>query len=168
MNYSTQFENYDYGLDSSWKDWIFEESCRRLDLRSSYADSFEATQRLIKNRLCVIFQTVSLLVYFEPAALCDSHPDLIFAPLPAKKQLWEAGDKYSWKAENDRDCGVFDCFGLATNGDLVRLDEGKAYCGDASMLHQPLSNKTTANWEEWCSGMDGLGGLVMLAASLVA
>jgi hypothetical protein len=130
---------------------------------------FEAVQTLIQKRICVIFQTVNMLVYFEPAALCDPNTDLIFAPLPAKKQLWEAGDKFSWKAEHDRDYGAFNYFGLATNGDLVRLDGGQAYCGDASLLHQPLSsNKTTANWEEWCSGMDGLGGLIMLAASLVA
>jgi hypothetical protein len=23
------------------------------------------------------------------------------------------------------------------------------------------------NWEEWCSGMDGFGGLIMLAASMI-
>lgn len=108
-----------------------------------------------------------MLVYFEPAALCD-HTDLIFAPLPAKKQLWEAGDRFSWQLENDREHGALNYFGLAANGDLVRPDVGQAYCGDTSQLHQPLSNKTTANWEEWRSGMDGLGGLVMLAASLVA
>ncbi|CRG89355.1 hypothetical protein PISL3812_06391 [Talaromyces islandicus] len=147
MNYTTHLEDYDYSLDSSWKNWILEESCRRVS---------------------VVFQTVNMLVYFEPAALCDQHTNLIFAPLPAKKQLWEAGDKFSWKAENDREYGAHNYFGLATNGDLIKLDWGHTYCGDASLLHQPLSNKTTANWEEWCSGMDGLGGLIMLAASLAA
>lgn len=108
-----------------------------------------------------------MLVYFEPAALCD-HTDLIIAPLPTKKQLWEAGDEYMWKAEIDREYLAPNYFGLATNGDLVKLDGGQAHCGgDMSRFHQRLGSKTTANWEEWCSGMDGLGGLVMLAASLV-
>ena len=37
--------------DTSWKDWIFEESARRL---------------------CIVYQVVDMLVYFEPAALMRS------------------------------------------------------------------------------------------------
>jgi hypothetical protein len=63
-------------------------------------------------------------------------------------------------------------FGLAANGELVNLDEGQLYCSDAVLLHKSLDaripSRSTANWEEWCSGMDVFGGLVMLAASLVA
>jgi hypothetical protein len=36
----------------------------------------------------------------------------------------------------------------------------KVHDADPSPLGSP------ANWDEWCSGMDGLGGLIMLAASL--
>jgi hypothetical protein len=112
-----------------------------------------------------------MLVYFEPAAMCDLQTDLILAPLPAKKQLWEAGDEFVWKAESEREPGVQTAFGLAANGELVKLDEGQLYCSDAVLLHKSLDARTpsrsTANWEEWCSGMDGFGGLVMLAASLI-
>ena len=111
-----------------------------------------------------------MLVYFEPAAICDLQTDLILAPLPAKRQLWEAGDEFKWKAESEREPRVQTAFGLATNGELVKLDEGQLYCSDTVPLYKSLDTSTpsrnTANWEEWCSGMDGFGGLVMLAASL--
>jgi hypothetical protein len=113
-----------------------------------------------------------MLVYFEPAAMCDLPTDLVLAPLPAKKQLWEAGDEFVWKAESERDPGAQIDFGLAANGELVKLDEGQLYCNDGVLLYKSsLDAKTpsrnTENWEEWCSGTDGLGGLVMLAASLI-
>ncbi|KAF2801434.1 uncharacterized protein BDZ99DRAFT_553252 [Mytilinidion resinicola] len=139
-----------YGLGVSWKDWIYEESRRRL---------------------AVVYRVVNMLVYFEPAAMCHLQEDLVLAPLPAKKQLWEAGDEFRWKSESERDPGVQTAFGLAANGELVKLDEGQVYCSDAILLHRPLDASTPsrgiANWEEWCSGMDGFGGLVMLAASLI-
>jgi hypothetical protein len=102
-----------------------------------------------------------MLIYFEPAAMCELQKDLILAPLPAKKQLWEARDEFVWKTE----------IALAANGELVKMDEGQLYCGDSMLLYQPLdhlkSSDSTEYWEEWCSGMDGFGGLVMLASSLV-
>jgi hypothetical protein len=110
-----------------------------------------------------------MLVYFEPAAMCNVQTDLLIAPLPAKKPLWEAGDEFVWRAESDREPGVQTAFGLAANGELVKLDEGQLYCHDAVLLHNArTSARSTATWEEWCSGMDGFGGLVMLAASLTA
>ncbi|KFY91853.1 hypothetical protein V498_05290, partial [Pseudogymnoascus sp. VKM F-4517 (FW-2822)] len=134
--------------DIMWEDWLFEESRRRL---------------------CVIYQVVNMLVYFEPADLCDLQNDLILAPLPAKKQLWEAGDKFMWKVESEKEPWAQNDFGLATNGDLVKLDKGHIHCSGDVMPYQPSDPRlrSTANWEEWCLGMDGLGGLVMLAASLI-
>jgi len=111
-----------------------------------------------------------MLVYFEPASLCNLQPDLVIAPLPARRQLWEASDYLTWKEEADREFQTV--LGLATNGELVRLDEGEASPGSPLLLlHDSIYNRTssrrTASWEEWCSGMDGMGGLVMLAASLI-
>jgi len=124
----------------------------------------------LNQRLTVVYRVVNMLVYFEPAAMCQLQPDLILAPLPAKKQLWEAADEFVWKAESEREPGAQTDFGLAANGELVKLDEGQPYCGDTVLLYKSLDARTpssTANWEEWCSGMDGFGGLVMLAASLI-
>ncbi|KAE9369668.1 hypothetical protein N431DRAFT_427836 [Stipitochalara longipes BDJ] len=147
---NTQSAPCDYSLKNSWKDWIFEESRRRL---------------------CVVYKIVNMLVYFEPAAMCDMKTELVIAPLPAKKQLWEADNESVWKAESEREPGARTEFGLAANGELVTLDEGAIYCGDAAFLNKPLDGKSlsrrTENWGEWSSGMDGFGGLVMLAASFV-
>ncbi|KAK3686799.1 hypothetical protein LTR37_019432 [Vermiconidia calcicola] len=130
----------------AWKDWVYEE-------------------------LCVIYQIINMLVYFEPAAMCDQPSDLVLAPLPASKYLWEAGDEHTWKAEIERRSGIHTAFGLTGNGELVKLNQVQPCRTDAVLLHQQSSGNSpsasSANWEEWCSGMDGFGGLVMLAASLV-
>ncbi|PMD16193.1 hypothetical protein NA56DRAFT_731411 [Hyaloscypha hepaticicola] len=118
---NTQSALYNYGLDVGWKDWIFEESRRRISL---------------------VYRVVNMLIYFEPAAMCTLQADLILAPLPARKQLWEAPDEFVWKAESKKDPGAQTDFGLT-------------------------ANESSENWEEWCLGMDGFGGLVMLAASLI-
>jgi hypothetical protein len=118
-------------------------------------------------RLSVVYKVVNMLVYFEPAAMCELQKDLFIAPLPAKKQLWEADSEVVWKTEREREPWAQTAFGLAANGELVQLDEGQRYCSDAVLLYNP-ADLGTASWEEWCSGMDGFGGLVMLAASLMA
>lgn len=112
-----------------------------------------------------------MLVYFEPATRCTLQTDLILAPLPAQKQLWEAGDEFAWKANSDKR-GARTDFGLAASGELVRMYEGQLYCDGKALLYESFDSRapasSTGTWEEWCSGMDGFGGLVMLlAASLV-
>lgn len=138
------------GPQVSWKDWIFEESRRRLS---------------------VICRVVNMLVYFEPAAMCDLPTHLILAPLPARKQLWEAGNESAWRAESDREPGVETAFGLAADGELVKLDDGHLYSNHAVLIQKSSDAralpKSTKGWEEWCSGMDGFGGLVMLTASMI-
>ncbi|EIT76130.1 hypothetical protein AO1008_02329 [Aspergillus oryzae 100-8] len=100
-----------------------------------------------------------MLVYFEPAAMCSLRTDLVIAPLPAKKQLWEAGDELLWKAESQRESGFQTVYGLAASGDLVQLGKDQLYSTNEVLLHKTVTARGSANWEEWCSGMDGLGGL---------
>ncbi|KAJ5833633.1 hypothetical protein N7474_001944 [Penicillium riverlandense] len=136
-----------YSLERSWKDWLYEESRRRLG---------------------VIYRIVNMLVYFDAAKMCNLPSDLVLAPLPAKKELWEAGDEQAWNLECEKDPGAIFDFGLAKSGGLVRLGDGVQ---DAVLVHTAITSespaRTSVGWEEWCSGMDGFGGLVMLAASLV-
>jgi hypothetical protein len=115
-----------------------------------------------------------MLAYFEPAALCAYQPDLIMAPLPSNKRLWEAGDEFAWRTEKSQRVPQPSqtVFALAATGDLVLVEEDQIQCSDAVLLREscsdtPRRTRTPANWEEWCSGMDALGGLVMLAASLI-
>ncbi|EPE33750.1 hypothetical protein GLAREA_06763 [Glarea lozoyensis ATCC 20868] len=140
----------DNGLESSWREWIFKESRRRM---------------------AVVYRVVNMLIYFEPAAMCDMPTDLILAPLPAKKQLWEASDEFAWKVESQREPGIQTSFGLAADGELVKLGDDRLSCSDAWVSNQTLdaraSSRNVGRWEEWCAGIDGFGGLVMLAASLI-
>lgn len=52
------------------------------------------------------------------------------------------------------------------DGNLVELDE-KYRLTDSDPNDDEVPRDGGGNWEEWSSGMDGFGGLVMLAASLV-
>ena len=122
-----------------------------------------------------MYQVVDMLVYFEPAGMCNvrKQTDLVIAPLPAKKRLWEAGNVLAWKAENEKEeTEARDAFALAGSGDLVRIDPAELQCiSDVARLGYrdpggPGLAWHTADWDDWCSGMDGFGGLVMLAASL--
>jgi hypothetical protein len=118
----------------------------------------------------VVYKIINMLVYFEPAALCGHPTDILIAPLPTKKELWEAGSESLWKLENDRHLGLGHDFALASNGDLIKLNDGELLCDSGSDYQQTInlkpSLKVTEDWGEWCSGMDGFGGLVMLAASM--
>lgn len=43
-----------------------------------------------------------MLVHFEPAAICSLPKDLVLAPLPARKELWEAKDESAWSQETEK------------------------------------------------------------------
>ena len=103
----------------------------------------------------------------EPVSNCTLNDDLLLAPLPARKQLWEASNEYSWGLEGRRDAGVSTVFGLKANGQMVKLTDYHVYPGGVmTMMKADQSADSSSNWQEWCSGMDGLGSLVMLAATL--
>ncbi|KAF2122992.1 hypothetical protein BDV96DRAFT_639543 [Lophiotrema nucula] len=137
-------------FNRDWKHWIFEESRRRL---------------------AIIYRVVAMLFYFEPAAMCELQTDLVLAPLPGKKQLWEANDESVWLTESERDPAARTSFALAANGELVELDEGQLFCGDLVLQYNSSDgtspSRRATHWEQWCSGVDAFGGLVLLAASLV-
>lgn len=108
-----------------------------------------------------------MLVYFEPGYACPLLSDLLLAPLPSRKALWEAGDEVVWRKEFERQSNP--AFALAATGDLVVVDEGTRYCSDAVLSSESgKQTRRVGKWEEWCAGMDGFGALVLLAASLVA
>ncbi|KAK4496640.1 hypothetical protein PRZ48_012622 [Zasmidium cellare] len=131
-------------LVSMWQQWVIKESI---------------------NRLCLIYRIIDMLAYFTPAALCDLPSELLLAPLPARKQLWDSPDEFSWSMESSKDLMGPSAFGLTAKGDLLRLS-GRELHGAGVVSGEGVGGDD-ANWEEWCSGMDGLGALVMLAASLV-
>lgn len=119
-------------------------------------------------RLCVVYQVINLLVYVEPWPVCELHEaGLIIAPLPSKKQLWDARNEVLWRTQLEREPeSANQSLALAANGELISVDQPNAACG-GEMVQGGLLSMTSASWEEWVSGVDGpLGGLVMLAAAL--
>ncbi|KAJ5888245.1 hypothetical protein N7495_008286 [Penicillium taxi] len=137
-----------HGLEKDWVEWIYLESRRRFVFHHYYQH-----------------MTTQIPTKAKRLALPLAH-------LPAKKQLWEASDALTWKAEIDKNSGTQTAFGLAANGELVTLDEDQPCDSNGLLSYKPLDAKASSssgvsNWEEWCAGMDGMGGLVMLTASLI-
>lgn len=150
--------------DGPWRDWIMEESGRR----SATNHNNRRSEANVSSRLCAVFQIIGMLVHFEPAKLCEHESDVVLAPLPAPKRLWEATDEHAWKLLSDTEREAQLDFGLTKNGDLVKLrEQGVNWHDRAVFFHGTVSSQNTVKWNEWCSGMDGIGNLVMLAASLI-
>jgi hypothetical protein len=123
------------------------------------------------SRLAVVYRVVDMLVYFEPATMCGLQKDLVIAPLPAKKQIWETGNERGWEEVAKRDDGFQKTLALTADGELVQLEDGQLYCSNGVMRyripHGASPTPNTTDWEQWYSGMDGFGSLIMLAASLI-
>lgn len=111
-----------------------------------------------------MFRTLQLIVNIDPVILCGIMPGFVFAPLPARKSFWEAHNAEIWTSEVRSRINTDDNFGLMTNGDLVKLREEFIGLGPD---HSAIQSNNGKNWEEWSAGMDGIGALVMIGASLL-
>ncbi|KAL1794530.1 hypothetical protein ACET3X_007951 [Alternaria dauci] len=143
--------------ESNWQDWVYKESRRRL---------------------AVIYRVLDKLVFFGPAAMCDMPAEFVIAPLPAKRQLWEARDAQEWKFQSQAEPQGHTSYALAVDGEIIKLDQRRLSCrdawlpytpsdeGTASQIHDIGSSSSRELWAEWCSGIDGMGGLIMLVASM--
>ncbi|KAI8942366.1 hypothetical protein NX059_000441 [Plenodomus lindquistii] len=143
--------------ESNWQDWTYKESRRRL---------------------AVIYRILNKLIFFEPAAMCDMPAEFVIAPLPGKRQLWEAKNVEEWKLQSQNEVHEQVSYALAADGKIVKLNQGRLSCRDAWLPYTPFNEETASQdhermtsssatlWAEWCSGMDSMGGLIMLAASM--
>lgn len=108
-----------------------------------------------------------MLFSLEPASGCGLREDFLISPLPARKQLWEARDENLWLLEKSQDVGGPSVFGIMLNGQMAKLNGySNLLSSDPVFIEAQLSAESCANWREWCSGIDGLGSLIMLATSL--
>ena len=110
-----------------------------------------------------------MLIDFRPSSACELSGDLLIAPLPTSSSKW-ALDEASWLYQDQIDSKQETVFGVAADGGLVELNENHMRCvGPAppESTHQAPTASKHARWDEWCAGMDGLGTVVMLAASLI-
>jgi len=129
-------------------------------------------------RLAVIYRILNKLVFFGPAAMCDMPTEFVIAPLPAKRQLWDAKDAEEWQMQWQNEQRQETSFALAVDSEIVKLDQRRLSCRDAWLPYLRLDDDATlqtsksrasrsaACWAEWCSGMDSMGGLIMLTASM--
>nr|BAZ95827.1 transcription factor, DNA binding domain cpaE [Curvularia pallescens] len=143
--------------ETNWEDWVYKESRRRL---------------------AVIYRILNKLIFFSPAAMCDMPSEFVIAPLPAKRQLWEAKNAEEWKLQSQKEIREQVSYALAVDGKIVRLNQRRLSCRDAWLPYTPSNEETASRdqevgnsssatwWAEWCSGMDSMGGLIMLAASM--
>ncbi|CAH0045679.1 unnamed protein product [Clonostachys solani] len=145
QQYSAVDISVDLDPERLWCDWIFNESTHRV---------------------------IDMLVHFEPAAMCPFYnTGLVIAPLPARKQLWKADNASTWHRERELGAGVQTSFALFANGELVNMAQAPLrvpdWRRDRELLNAESQPGNAANWNEWCSGMDEFGSLVMLAASSI-
>jgi len=109
-----------------------------------------------------------MLIDFRPSSACELQGGLLIAPLPTSSGKW-ALDETTWMAQNQIDSKQDTVFGVAADGGLVELNETHMPCiGPAPPTESAPTSSKHARWDEWCAGMDGLGTVVMLAASLIA
>jgi hypothetical protein len=110
--------------------------------------------------------------------MCDMPSEFMIAPLPAKRQLWEATDAQEWLLQNQKEPREQVSYAVAADGEIVKLDQRRLSCRDAWLPYAPSDQETVSQnqksrsspsagwWAEWCTGMDSMGGLIMLAASI--
>jgi hypothetical protein len=110
-----------------------------------------------------------MLYSMDPASACAEPDGFLLAPLPSRKQLWDASEEKLWVAEKSLDGAFPSVFGILSGGQMVRLKEHHAFLESEVDLSQGIGpEESAANWQEWCTGMDGFGALVTLAMSLAS
>lgn len=102
---------------------------------------------------------------------CLLYGDFLIAPLPIRKQLWEARDAHYWQLERQKGLEDSSVFGIKMGGRMAKLgdflDAGVTQTNIVlAQPQEPKKSESDEHWTQWCSGMDQLGALVMLAASL--
>jgi hypothetical protein len=112
-----------------------------------------------------------MLFSYEGMSTCVLLDGFLIAPLPAKKQLWEARDENDWFKHKRLAVDFDSIYGIKVGGRMAKL--GKFIDVQETQMEllmvrpkEPTESESSENWNEWCSGMDELGGLIMLAASL--
>lgn len=109
-----------------------------------------------------------MLFSTDPAAACTLLDGFLISPLPSRKQLWEARDESEWARRRSLDVTGEVTYGIKPGGKMGKLQAQQVTFPDHnnSSWEQPSESESNTHWQEWSSGMDGLGALIMLAASL--
>jgi len=110
--------------------------------------------------------------------MCDMPAEFVIAPLPAKRQFWEATNAQQWELQSQKEPQGQVSYALTFDGEIVTLDQRRLSCRDAWLPYASSDEVTTSRnyqggidrsagcWAEYCAGMDSMGGLIILAASM--
>jgi hypothetical protein len=102
---------------------------------------------------------------------CLLYGGFLIAPLPTRKQLWEARDAHHWQLERQKGIEDSSVFGIKIGGQMAKFSDFiDAEVTQKNIVlaqpQEPTERESDEHWTQWCSCMDQLGALVMLAASL--
>jgi hypothetical protein len=92
-----------------------------------------------------------MLFALDPPGKCVTPSGFLLAPLPTRKQLWEAPDADAWMLERCRDIGgIPSVFGVLQNGQMVKLHEFHGLRNGQAFVVEPRQVEESAkNWQEW-------------------
>jgi hypothetical protein len=94
-----------------------------------------------------------LLFDIKPEQRAKSHVGLSVLPLPAHKQLWQAGGEEEWRREYD---------------EMLRAREGRSYLRYEDLMDLGKGKVTGGRMKDlnaWMISGDAFGMLVMMAAT---
>lgn len=90
-------------------------------------------------------------------SLCGGGFDNI--PLPASRDLWEAGTNFAWRNEYEKYLSQRKAKKILTIGDLMELTEGGAL--KTLLETDPIFNLVPDAYA-WCESLDSLGSLLWM------
>ena len=105
------------------------------------------------DRTVTLLFILYLLFDIKPEQRAKSHVGLSVLPLPAQKQLWQAGGEEEWKREYD---------------EMLRAREGRSYLKYKDLMDLGKGEVTVGRMKDlkaWMISGDTFGMLVMMAAT---
>ena len=107
-------------------------------------------------RTILVFRIVNMAFDISTVFSCQPLAGFVLIPLPSGTTQWEARDLDTWSREFELNYRERTIYGLSDTGDL-------------KMLRQRGSDITIndASWEPWLASVGSIGGLVLMAGSLL-
>ncbi|KAI5201221.1 hypothetical protein AUEXF2481DRAFT_28273 [Aureobasidium subglaciale EXF-2481] len=93
---------------------------------------------------------VWVLLESRRSGMCQLQNDLITAPLPSKKYIWEADNKHNWHDGIKGKAELQENFALTAGGAIVQLKEEQSYCNGKlqyGTIGDTAAAPVTTSWE---------------------
>jgi len=133
--------------DTSWDNWIFRESCRRLVFLVFYLQTEHIAYR--SGRLLWVWFSISLVFCIQSNMPCLFAVELRDKPLPSGKTEWEAQNGSQWSTEH------------------MLAEARRSQLGRFADLFDAHKTNDTTRLNIWNGGMDNLGMLLNLSVYML-